>query len=80
MCEPHCVEAVSVSQQLIFTEWVCVYFISIDRQAGEVNRLSKTQWRRKNFFQVIEKSDKNFFLVKMIEMNNFAENKLLSRH
>lgn len=45
MCEPDCVGAVSVSQQLIFTEWVCVYFISIDRQAGEVNRLSKTQWR-----------------------------------
>lgn len=46
-----CVGAVSDSQQLIFSEWVCVYFISIDRQAAEVNRLSRMQWSPKTFFK-----------------------------
>lgn len=69
-----CVGAVSISQQLICTEWVCVYFISIDRQAGEVNRPSRTQWRPETL-KVIEKRSPAkrfffFFLVKMIRLNN----------
>lgn len=66
-----CVGAVSISQQLICTEWVCVCFISIDRQAGEVNRPSRTQWRPETL-KVIEKRSpaRCFFLVKMIKLNS----------
>lgn len=39
-----CVGADSISQQLISTEWVCVYvyFISIDLSTEEVNKPSRT--------------------------------------